>query len=115
MEIIIPLKAFSINNAFKGRHFKTKDCKNYEDDFFRVAPRKEMLKGVVEIEYQFFMKNHASVDYDNLIKVTQDLLVKCGYLEDDRKIYKATILKIPSKEDYMRITIRQLTQIGKVI
>lgn len=115
MEITIPLKAFSINDAFKGRHYKTKDCKDYEEDFFKVAPRKEMIKGMVEIEYEFFMKNHASVDYDNLIKVTQDLLVKCGYLEDDRHIYKATIWKIPSKEDRMRITIGQLTHIGKGI
>ena len=115
MEITIPLKAFSINDAFKGRHFKTKDCKDYEEDFFKVAPRKEMTKGMVEIEYEFFMKNHASVDYDNLIKVTQDLLVKCLYLEDDRKIYKATVYKIPSKIDSMRITIKQLTHIGKGI
>jgi len=47
--------------------------------------------------------------------VTQDLLVKCGYLEDDRHIYKSTIWKIPSKEDWMRITIGQLIHIGKGI
>ena len=62
----------------------------------------------IEIEYKFYLKNHKMADYDNLIKITQDLLVHCGYIQDDRFIYKATIYKIPSKENYIEIKAKLL-------
>lgn len=106
--IKIELKPVSVNEAFKGRRFKTEICEDYENDFFKVAPKREMIKGKIEIEYKFYMVNHGLSDYDNYIKITQDLLVKCGYIEDDRKIYKATIYKIPSKKNYIEIKIRTM-------
>jgi Holliday junction resolvase RusA-like endonuclease len=105
MEISIPLRAISINEAYQGRRFKTKKCNDYCKDFLKVAPKKNKLKGIVEIEFKFFIKSHGKADYDNLIKITQDLLVECGYVEDDRKIYKATIYKIPAKEEKIEISI----------
>lgn len=107
MKVKIPLKPISINEAFKGRRFKTKKCKEFCDDFLLVAPKKEMIKGEVEIIYTFFVKNHKLADYDNLIKITQDMIVQCGYIEDDRKIYKATIYKIPSEENNIEIEIKK--------
>ena len=69
-----------------------------------------MMKGLIEIQYHFYVKNHKQADYDNLIKITQDLLKKCGYIEDDRKIYKATIYKIPSENEYIVLKINNLTE-----
>lgn len=113
MEIIIPIKPISVNEAFQGRRFKTKKCKEFEESFLKVAPRKEMITGLVEIQYEFYVKNHKQADYDNLVKITQDMLVKCGYIEDDRMVYKAVIWKIPSKNEVIKITISNLTHIGK--
>lgn len=110
MNVKIPLKPLSINEAFQGRRFKTKKCNNFCDDFLRVAPRKEKIQGIIEIEYKFYVKNHKQADYDNMIKITQDMLVKCGYIEDDRKIYKATIYKIPSIDEKIEIEIYPLTK-----
>ena len=107
MDITIPLKPVSINEAFKGRRFKTKKCKEYCNDFLLIAPRKPMVEGIVEVEYRFHVKNHKLSDYDNLIKITQDLIVEKGYIEDDRKIYKATIYKVPSERDYIEINIKK--------
>ena len=104
----IPLKPVSINAAFQGRRFKTKECVKFCEDFMLVMPRKEMVEGVVEVEYHFYMVNHKMVDYDNVIKVTQDMLVKKKYIEDDRKIYKATIYKIPSDSDFIVVSIKPL-------
>lgn len=108
MKIEIPLKPISVNEAFQGRRFKTKKCKEFCEDFLKVAPRKEMIRGMIEIEFRFYVKNHQMADYDNMIKITQDMLGKnkCGYIEDDRKIYKATIYKIPSNEEKIEITIK---------
>ncbi len=106
--MIIELKPISINEAFQGKRFKTKKCKDFENDFMLLAPKRKMIKGRVEVKYKFYMKNHSRADYDNVIKVVQDLIVECGYIEDDRKIYKATIYKIPSDKDYMDIKIKIL-------
>lgn len=101
IQVQIPLRALSVNKAFQGRRFKTPECNAYCQDFVRIAPRREIIKGIVEIEYRFFVKNHKLADWDNLVKITQDLLVKknLGYIEDDRKIYKATVYKIPVKKE----------------
>lgn len=110
MEITIPLKPISVNEAFQGKRFKTKKCNDFCDDFLKIAPKKEKIKGNVEIEYRFYIKNHKMEDYDNMIKITQDMIVKCGYIFDDRYIYKATIHKIPSNEEKIEIKIVPLTE-----
>lgn len=105
MKISIPIKALSINEAFYGRHIKTQKCRDYENDLWKILPKHKMIEGIVQIHYKFYLKNHSRTDIDNLVKVTQDILVKKGYLQDDRKIYKAIVEKIPSKEDRIEITL----------
>ena len=105
MQINVPIKPLTVNKAFHGRHKKTNECKAFEWDLWRLLKNKKQIKGMVEIEYKFYLKNHKLPDYDNMIKVMQDILVKRGYIEDDRKIYKATIYKIPAKTDSTEITI----------
>lgn len=110
IDIKVEIKPLSINDAFQGRRFKTKESKQFDMDMATILPRKEMIRGIVEIHYQFFMVNHSMADYDNVIKCFQDNLVKKGYIEDDRKIYRAVIDKIPSKEDYVKIIIKEYVQ-----
>jgi len=107
MKIEIPLRPVSVNEAWQGRRFKTEIYKIFCEQFYLIAPKKKMIKGIVQIEYRFYMKNHKMADYDNVIKTTQDMLVKCGYIEDDRKIYKATQYKIPSEEDKIEVEIKK--------
>lgn len=111
MKVSVQIKPMSINAAFKGRRFKTPECEDYESDLWSLLPREEKVTGKVEIVYRFFLVNHSRTDYDNMIKVTQDIIVKKGYIEDDRKIYRATIEKIPSKEDRIEIEIYPLDTI----
>lgn len=115
MEITIPIRPISVNEAWQGRRFKTKKCNDYCKQFIKIAPVCKKISGIIEIEYRFYLINHKKTDYDNLIKVTQDLLKECGYIEDDRKIYKATIYKIPSKIDSVSIKIKKLDNIGKQV
>lgn len=104
----VPLEPFSVNKAFQGRRFKTKDCKHWEACFQQMLPRKGMVKGKVSVCYRFFLKNHAMVDYDNLIKIMQDNIVKARYIEDDRKIYKAVVEKIPCRYNKIEIEINEM-------
>ena len=103
------LKPISVNEAFQGRRFKTKECKHWERCFWQMLPQKGKVMGKVQVVYRFFLKNHASLDFDNLIKIMQDMMVKKGYIEDDRKIYRALIEKIPCKAyDKIEIEIKEM-------
>lgn len=97
IKVEVMMEPYSINKAFQGRRFKTRECKHWERAFQYSLPKKEMIRGKVSVIYRFFLKNHSMIDFDNLIKVMQDNIVKKGYIEDDRKIYRALIEKIPCK------------------
>lgn len=105
--IEIPIKALSNNEAWMGRRFKSKKYKQYESDVDKLLPRaKNTIKGEVEIHYTFYIKNYGMTDVDNLIKETQDIIVKKGYIEDDRKVIFLSAEKIKSKEEKIIIEIR---------
>lgn len=107
IKVEVQIKPISVNEAFQGKRYKTKDCKHWERCFQYMLPKKERVKGMVRVHYRFFLRNHAQMDYDNLLKIMQDSLVKAGYIDDDRKIYHALIEKIPTKgADRIEIEIR---------
>ena len=107
MIINLCIKPLSINAAFQGRRFKTKECKQYCQDLSNLLPKNEIVSGYVEIDYIFYIKNWKMTDGDNLVKVLTDCIVQNGIIEDDRKILKYTIEKYPAiKEDSIYIEIR---------
>ena len=108
IKVEIPIKPISVNQAFQGRRFNTPEKKAFEQQVDLLLPPKEMIKGKISIHYKFYLKNHSRIDYDNCLKVVQDCLVTKGYFEDDRKIYKALIEKIESKEDKIVIEIKEV-------
>lgn len=88
MQIKIPIKALSVNQAWAGRRFKTPKYKQFEKDFCKVvAPNGEPApEGELFVKYTFFIKNYGAADVDNLIKQTNDMLCKRGYIKDDKYI-----------------------------
>lgn len=108
IQIKVDIKPISINAAFQGKRFKTKQCKDYEKDLWVLLPKKPMVKGEVEVWFDFFLINFSKTDLSNLVKVTEDILVKKGYIEDDRKIVRMHLSKVKSKKDIMTVTIRNL-------
>ena len=87
-------KPLSVNEAWQGRRFKTKKYEDYEKELFAVFGKaKKPIEGPVEIEYAFHLVNANRTDLDNLIKPLQDIIVKLGYLKDDRQIMKMTVTK----------------------
>jgi Holliday junction resolvase RusA-like endonuclease len=109
MDIHIGIRPLTINKAWVGRRFKSSEYKQYESDVSKLLPRsKNMIKGEVEIRYLFYIKNYAITDVDNMIKPIQDLLVKKGYIEDDRKIVVLLAQKFKSELEKMIITIKPI-------
>jgi len=108
MIILLPIKPLSVNKAYQGRRFKTKEHKNFCKNVGLLLStyNKEQFKGLLHIEYRFFMKNFKMVDIDNLIKPIQDCLVANNIIEDDRFIVGMIASKYPAKHDKIQIEIK---------
>src|SRR3990172_6415963 len=107
MEIEIPTQALTINQAFQGRRFKTKAYQVFEKEMSILLPRQKRIWGWVNVEYEFGLmpKSYSISDVGNLEKCLSDILVKHGYIEDDRKILTLTLKKVQSPRYYIIIRI----------
>ena len=99
MKIIIPIKPLSINEAHHGRHIKTEQFLRYEKQVSFLLPinYQEIEEGEYFLKYQFYIKNYKMSDTGNFEKLITDILVKRGYLKDDRYIKALYLEKIEVK------------------
>ena len=86
-----PIKPLSVNKAWQGKRFKTKDYLQYEKQVLLLLPRIIIPDGKLLLEITFGMSNKAS-DIDNPLKPFLDILQK-KYNFDDKQIYKLIINK----------------------
>lgn len=105
--IAIKTKPLSINEAWKGRRFKTDKYKAYENFIFYSLPAIKIPTGKLEIYYEFGMSSKGS-DVDNCIKSFQDILTK-KYGFNDNRIYKLIVEKSDVKkgEEYIIFEINK--------
>lgn len=88
----IKIKALSVNDAWQGRRFKSKDYKEYEKSLFYLLPKLKVPKDkklFLEIKVGFSNKRS---DLDNIAKTFIDVLQK-KYSFDDKWIYKILLNK----------------------
>jgi len=94
---LIEIKPLSINQAWKGRRFKTEAYKDFEATLFLLLPKKiKIPEGKLEANYLFGVSSK-NCDYDNFIKAFQDILSK-KYNFNDKKIYRGIIEKVDVKK-----------------
>ena len=107
MEIEIPTQALTINQAFQGRRFKTKAYQVFEKEMSILLPRQKTIWGWVNVEYEYGLtpRTFGITDVGNLEKCLSDILVKRGFIEDDRKILTLIQKKLQSPRFYIRIKI----------
>ena len=106
LTITLDAKPLSINEAFRGRHFPTSEKREFETRMRLTLPKVHLPPApYYRIDFEFHLKNFALTDYDNLVKVLQDCLVKRGIITDDRLIVDARIKKFPAKKDRIVIFI----------
>ena len=88
----IEIKALSVNNAWKGKRFKTQEYKDYEEIlFYDKLPKIKIPEGKLELKIRVGFSSRAS-DLDNILKPFIDVLQK-KYKFNDNRIYKLKIEK----------------------
>ena len=101
----INIKPLSSNEAWKGRRFKTPVYKKYERDVLLMLPRLKVPDGELIAYYKFGFSSRNS-DWDNPVKMIQDILQK-KYGFNDNKIYKAVTCKeiVPKGQEYIEFSL----------
>jgi len=107
MKFKIETNPLTVNMAWQGRRFKSKDYLEYEKEVFYQLP-KESIKGEIEIHFLFNVKTYSRRDVDNMIKPLQDILVKAGVIDDDKNIVKLIAEKRKSKTNSVEVSIKKL-------
>ncbi len=108
MIIKAKIKPLSVNKAWQGRRFKTKDYIAYEKELLLILPKKKMIKGLIEVHIVVFFKNVMRADSDNILKPILDICQKKGYYENDNKIMILSVEKKKSENEGFIISIENI-------
>jgi len=105
--ICLPIKPLSVNRAFQGRRFKTKEHNAFcrEVALLLMPYKKGQYNCWLTVIYRFYLKNFTRIDIDNLIKPLQDCLVESEIIKDDRYIVRIIAEKFPAEQDKIEIEI----------
>ena len=103
----INIKPLSVNQAWKGRRFKTDAYKNYEKAVLLSLPKLEVPEGSINIDLVFGLSSK-NADIDNPVKCFIDCLQK-KYGFNDRNIYYMTIQKfdVAKGDEYIDFSIEK--------
>ena len=107
-EIIVDLPPLSINKAWQGRRYKTKEYVNWLKDGLLLLPKRAMITEPVEVCLTFYMRHVNQADVDNPVKTCLDLMVKRGYLKDDVQVQSLHVYKEKAETEGIKIEIREL-------
>lgn len=80
------IKPLSVNEAFRGRKFKTKKYIEFQQEMLLKLPKIDIPEGKLEIHYKIGFSSKGS-DLDNALKQLNDCLQK-KYGFNDNLIYK---------------------------
>ncbi len=106
LKICLNIKPLSSNVAWQGRRFSTKAKTQFENAMHLLLPTTKVCGlPYYRMAYDFFLVNFSRTDIDNLVKTSQDCLVRRGIISDDRLIVDARIRKFPAKTDRIEIEI----------
>lgn len=102
------IKPMSVNKAWQGKRFKTKEYKSYERDCLKLLPNSiEVPDGQLKLSLVFGVSSKLA-DADNPVKCFVDILQK-KYGFNDNKIYKYDIEKKDVKKgcEYIAFAINK--------
>lgn len=106
--IKISVKPLSVNQAWKGRRFKTDDYKKYERVLLLLLPKLDIPEGDLKLSIKFGFSSKGS-DLDNPVKLFQDCLQK-KYKFNDSRIYELNIKKeiVKKGQEYIKFKITKI-------
>jgi len=106
--MIINIKPLSVNEAWKGRRFKTPTYNKYIKDMLLILPPLKVSDSKLELEVTFGLSNRAA-DIDNPLKCFIDCLQK-KYGFDDKMIYRLIVNKdiVKRGNEYINFNIKEV-------
>lgn len=101
----INIKPLSVNDAWKGRRFRTDEYNAYEKELRLKLKPMTIPEGELELAVQFGFSSRGS-DWDNPLKPFQDIISK-HYGFNDNRVYAAVVLKriVPKGQEYISFDI----------
>ncbi|RKS00447.1 hypothetical protein [Flavobacterium sp. 102] len=107
--IKIEIKPLSVNDAWKGKRFKTPEYAIYENALLFMLPKLKMPEPPFLITLEFGFSSEAS-DWDNPVKPFQDILSK-KYGFNDKHIKKGIVSKekVEKGKEYVKFKIESIT------
>ena len=99
------IKPLSINQAWKGKRYKTNNYKSFERSLLYLLPQLNVPDGKLQLNLEFGFSNRGS-DLDNPVKMVQDILSK-KYGFNDNLIYRIILDKVIVKkgDEYIKFKI----------
>lgn len=108
--ILVNHKALSVNKAWQGKRFKTKEYKQYERVIMHMLPASlELPDGDLCLRLEFGYSSKLA-DFDNGVKPFVDILQK-KYGFDDRRIKLAAIAvnnNVKKGDEYIKFSLDKL-------
>ena len=106
--IHLSIKPLSVNQAWRGRRFKTDAYKGYEKHLLLILPVLTLPDPPFKVTYEFGFSNISS-DLDNGVKQFQDILQK-KYGFNDSLIYEMHLTKTVVKkgQEFIKFNIEHL-------
>lgn len=101
----LAIKPLSLNNAYRGRRFATKELTAYKNAITLMLPKMDVPAGKLAIRYEFGVSSKAS-DVDNLVKCVTDAIAE-SYEFNDRCVYEYHVAKrdVPKGHEYIDFEI----------
>ena len=107
-EIRIPVKPLSVNDAWKGKRYKSDAYHAYETEMLLRLPAGRLPDPPYRVHYEFGFSN-PQADFDNPCKPLGDILQR-KYGFNDKQIHEAHIRKVIVKRgnEYVKIKIEHI-------
>ena len=109
-------KTLSVNEAWKGRRYKSDAYKDYRTKLLYLLPRKiDMPEPPFEIYFRFGFSSAAS-DWDNPVKPLQDILAK-KYGFNDKLIRRAVVDTeiVPKGQEFFEFELKTFTPTNMIV
>ena len=107
-EIRIRIKPLSVNDAWKGKRYKSDAYKAYQTEMLVRLPAGRLPEPPYRMYYEFGFSN-SQADFDNPCKPLGDILQK-KYGFNDKEIYEAHIRKVivPKGFEYVKVRVEHM-------
>lgn len=106
----LDLPPLSVNKVWRGRRFMTKEYKDWLKQGLLLMGQKKTIETNVSVHLDFYFKYPNKCDIDNPIKTVLDLIVKRGWLKDDRQIQSLSVCKNKGQKEKIVINILGLNE-----